>query len=194
MLWKIPVTWEMYACINVDAPTLDEAMKIVEDPDEEIPLPSDGSYVDRSWRLASTTRDEIAALQSQAPAMETSPSQTEQADTKLTGIADEAPIPMNNTMDKIIAYRLPGFYIDARGVYGILVCSYYISCSITEAGQYDVELEAIGSNGTFSKACQPCYFDTAKDAVNHLCRLLRVAACLFKEDLEDDLSKLFGGN
>lgn len=113
VLWKIPVTWEMYACINIEAPTLDEAMKIAEDQDEGIPLPPDGSYVDRSWRLSSTNRDEIAAFQAQAPATEDSPSQTERADAESTGTDAETHTPMSNTMDDIIAYRLPGFYIDA---------------------------------------------------------------------------------
>lgn len=63
MLWKIPVTWEMCACIEVEADTLEEAMKVAEDPDGKIPLPSDGSYVDGSWVLSSTDRDEIAILQ-----------------------------------------------------------------------------------------------------------------------------------
>ena len=63
MVWKIPVTWEMCAYIKVEAATLEEAMKIAEDPDGKIPLPSDGSYVDGSWALSSTERDEIAILQ-----------------------------------------------------------------------------------------------------------------------------------
>lgn len=69
MLWKIPVTWEMYACIDVEANTLDEAMKIGSDPNEEIPLPADGSYVDGSWRLSTTDLDEVALFQKQSQAV-----------------------------------------------------------------------------------------------------------------------------
>lgn len=63
MVWKIPVTWEMCAYIKVEAETMEEAMKIAEDPDGKIPLPPDGSYVDGSWALSSTERDEITILQ-----------------------------------------------------------------------------------------------------------------------------------
>lgn len=63
MLWKMPVTWEMCACIEVEADTLDEAMKIAEDPDGKIPLPTNGSYVDGSWTLSTTEREEIMVFQ-----------------------------------------------------------------------------------------------------------------------------------
>ena len=59
----MPVTWEMCACIEVEADTLDEAMKIAEDPDGKIPLPTNGSYVDGSWTLSTTEREEIMVFQ-----------------------------------------------------------------------------------------------------------------------------------
>ena len=50
--WKIPVTWEMYGNVVVEAPTLQEAMDIARDDDGVIPLPDDSYYVDGSWRLS----------------------------------------------------------------------------------------------------------------------------------------------
>lgn len=50
--WKIPVTWEMYGNVVVEAPTLQEAMDIALDDDGVIPLPNDSYYVDGSWRLS----------------------------------------------------------------------------------------------------------------------------------------------
>lgn len=50
--WKIPVTWEMYGNVVVEAPTLQEAMDIARDDDGVIPLPNDSYYVDGIWRLS----------------------------------------------------------------------------------------------------------------------------------------------
>lgn len=63
MLWKIPVTWEMYGCVRIEAETLEEAMSIVEDPDGRIPLPDDGAYVDGSWTLSSTEPEDVRLFQ-----------------------------------------------------------------------------------------------------------------------------------
>ena len=49
--WSIPVTWEVYAKIEVEAETLEEAMEIARDDDEQIPLPTYNHYVDGSWHV-----------------------------------------------------------------------------------------------------------------------------------------------
>ena len=49
--WKIPVTWEKYGMVKVEADTLEEAMEIARDDVGVIPLP-EGDYVDGSWQLA----------------------------------------------------------------------------------------------------------------------------------------------
>lgn len=49
--WKIPVGWEVYATIEVEAETLEEAIEIARDDDGEIPLPTDADYVDGSWQV-----------------------------------------------------------------------------------------------------------------------------------------------
>lgn len=46
----IPVSWEVFGEINIEAENLEEAIKIAED-DETIELPSDYHYVDGSWEV-----------------------------------------------------------------------------------------------------------------------------------------------
>lgn len=58
--FKVPVTWEVYATIEVEAETLEEAMKIAEDEDGEIPLPTQTEYVDGSWRVNVDSPEELA--------------------------------------------------------------------------------------------------------------------------------------
>lgn len=62
-VWKIPVTWEMYGVVRVEADTLKAAMEIAEDPDGDIPLPKDGNYVDGSWALSSTDPEYVQLFQ-----------------------------------------------------------------------------------------------------------------------------------
>ena len=49
-VWKIPVCWEMVGFVEIQAPTLDDAMDIARN-DESIELP-EGTYVDGSWALS----------------------------------------------------------------------------------------------------------------------------------------------
>lgn len=54
-IYKIPVSWECYGYVNIEANNLEEAInKAWKD---NIPLP-EGEYVDDSWRV-----DEDAALE-----------------------------------------------------------------------------------------------------------------------------------
>ena len=57
--WKIPVTWEVCSTVDIEAETLEEAMRIACDEDGEIPLPTDPDYVDGSWRLSSDDEEYI---------------------------------------------------------------------------------------------------------------------------------------
>ena len=57
--WTIPVTWEMFGMVQVEANTLEEAMQIARDEAGEIPLPAEAHYVDGSWQLSSEDREEI---------------------------------------------------------------------------------------------------------------------------------------
>lgn len=60
--WKIPVYWECSAVIDVTADTLAEAIEIARDDNCEIPVPSDGDYVDGSWAVDDISEDEIRSL------------------------------------------------------------------------------------------------------------------------------------
>lgn len=59
--WKIPVCWEMYGIVTVQANTLEEAIEIARDADGVIPLPDDAYYVDDSWDLSYDDAEEIRA-------------------------------------------------------------------------------------------------------------------------------------
>jgi 3-phosphoglycerate kinase len=48
--WKIPVTWEVYGTVEIEAETLDEAIKIFDETEDEISLPTDSEYVDASFK------------------------------------------------------------------------------------------------------------------------------------------------
>ena len=51
--YKIPVTWEVYSHINVEAKSLEEAIKIFdikENSNEEYSLPTDSEYIDSSFK------------------------------------------------------------------------------------------------------------------------------------------------
>lgn len=47
--WRIPVTWEMFGIVSIEADTLAEAVDRAYDDD--IPAPDDGEYVDGSWEV-----------------------------------------------------------------------------------------------------------------------------------------------
>jgi len=49
MKWKIPVYWTMMSYMEVEAPSLEDAINYVESPD--IPLPEDGTYVEDSFAV-----------------------------------------------------------------------------------------------------------------------------------------------
>ena len=49
--WRIPVTWEAWATIDVAAETLEEAIEIAWDDENEIQCPIDPGYVDGSWKV-----------------------------------------------------------------------------------------------------------------------------------------------
>ena len=52
-VFKIPVTWEVYSHISIEADTLEEAIEIFdkkENSDEDYPLPTDSYYVDGSFK------------------------------------------------------------------------------------------------------------------------------------------------
>ena len=48
-LFKIPVEWAEYGTLEIEAHTVEEAIKIAEE-DDSIPLP-DGNYIESSWQV-----------------------------------------------------------------------------------------------------------------------------------------------
>lgn len=57
--WYIPVTWSMTGYIEVEAPTLAQAMEIAEAEDNAFPCPTDGEYVTGSWELCDDDIDSL---------------------------------------------------------------------------------------------------------------------------------------
>lgn len=45
--WKVPVTWEMYGVVEVEADTLEEAVELAVEVE---PLPDDAEYIDGSCK------------------------------------------------------------------------------------------------------------------------------------------------
>jgi len=48
--WKIPVTWEVYGTVKIEANSLNEAIKIFDETEDEISLPLDSEYIDGSFK------------------------------------------------------------------------------------------------------------------------------------------------
>lgn len=47
--WRIPVSWEEYGEIKIEAKSLKEALKIYDTNEDEYPLP-EGTYIDGSFK------------------------------------------------------------------------------------------------------------------------------------------------
>lgn len=63
--WKIPVCWEMYGTVEVEADTIEEAIekfKKIEYEGEGFALPYDGSYVDGSFELSDDDPENLKGL------------------------------------------------------------------------------------------------------------------------------------
>lgn len=59
--WRIPVIWQEYGVVKVEANTLEEAMEIARDDDGVIPLP-EGNFIDGSWEVDCDDEDLVRAL------------------------------------------------------------------------------------------------------------------------------------
>ncbi len=62
MTYKIPVSWEVYSTIEIEAQSLDEAIKIFDETEDKIPLPLYPEYVDGSFKRED---EEICSLNNQ---------------------------------------------------------------------------------------------------------------------------------
>lgn len=60
---KLAVTWEMCGYIDIpEAKTIEEALDIFAKTSDDIPLPSEGTYVDASFEPSSWDPEEQAAM------------------------------------------------------------------------------------------------------------------------------------
>ena len=58
--FKLPVTWEMYGTVEVEAESLDAAVDYFNENSDYIPLPEESHYVDASFNISC---DEISYLE-----------------------------------------------------------------------------------------------------------------------------------
>lgn len=54
--WRIPVVWQEWGFVNIEANSLEEAIEIARDDDGVILLP-EGNYVDDSWEVDCVDED-----------------------------------------------------------------------------------------------------------------------------------------
>lgn len=59
---RVAVTWEMCGFVDIDAPSMEEAMKKFRRESDHIVIPMDGVYVDGSFRLSSNDVEEMRAM------------------------------------------------------------------------------------------------------------------------------------
>ena len=59
---KVAVTWSMCGFVDIDADTMEEAMKKFNEESDYIKLPTDGEYVDGSFELSSQDVGEMEAM------------------------------------------------------------------------------------------------------------------------------------
>lgn len=60
--YKMPVTWEMCGYVDVEADSIEEAVKTFNETSDDISLPNDGEYVDGSFRLSADSVEDIEAM------------------------------------------------------------------------------------------------------------------------------------
>lgn len=58
-IFKIPVEWSVYATVEIEAESLEEAVKIFDETIDEIPLPTDCDYIDDSFKRCSQETGDI---------------------------------------------------------------------------------------------------------------------------------------
>lgn len=59
---RVAVTWQMCGYVDIDAPTMEEAMEKFKNDVDMIPLPEDGEYVDASFELSSDDPEVLKVL------------------------------------------------------------------------------------------------------------------------------------
>ena len=76
-------------------------------------------------------------------------------------------------MEDIRKSNLPGFYMDERGAYGIVLGGVYICCFFdSEDYTYNVTVDEIGTLGDFDKNLEWESFSKPSDAVKCIRRMM----------------------
>ena len=60
--WKLPVVWEVFDMVEVEAESLEEAIEWFKEHKEELPLGANPNYVDGSYQLSHDETQEISEL------------------------------------------------------------------------------------------------------------------------------------
>jgi hypothetical protein len=50
-MFKIPVSWEVFGEVKIEADSIEDALKIFKDTQDSLPLPTESTYVDGSFKL-----------------------------------------------------------------------------------------------------------------------------------------------
>lgn len=74
-------------------------------------------------------------------------------------------------MEEILKYPAPGFYLDERGAYGVVIGAVYICCFVDD-GEYDVTADTIDENGDFALNLE---WESFKDPSDVLASLRQMA-------------------
>lgn len=78
------------------------------------------------------------------------------------------------SMAKITAYKLPGFCVDARGAYGVVIGDVYISCAVDNVCHgYVVTAATVDTNGDFENLLCRSVYKSEHDVVFRLRELLK---------------------
>ena len=77
-------------------------------------------------------------------------------------------------MQKVESSKLPAFYTDARGAYGVVIGTVYICCFVNQDDwKYNVTVDGISAEGCFDLNFEWEGYDTAEDAVKCLRRMVK---------------------
>ena len=65
-IWKVPVTWEMYGVVEVEASSKEEAIEVIKKDATDISLPDEKYYVDDSFGLSCDDMEELKSMVEEA--------------------------------------------------------------------------------------------------------------------------------
>lgn len=60
--YSVPVTWEVYGRVKVEANSVEEAIEIIKKDENDMSLPTESYYVDDSFGLSCDDLEELKAM------------------------------------------------------------------------------------------------------------------------------------